>query len=83
MIEGQAPGFAVFLGSRSKTDGPKVGLLDEDRALPSRRPDLVLRSWPAFGGFLFTDSDEGEKRVIESRDTVFSPLQLEPATGGG
>jgi hypothetical protein len=30
----------------------------------------------------FTNSDEGEKRVIESKDTVFSPLQPEPALGG-
>jgi hypothetical protein len=77
----------------SKIVGPKVGLLEKGRviltnefsllyrAIPSLRHGLVLRSWPAFGGHLFTNSDEGEERVIESMDTVFSPLNPEPALG--
>ena len=97
VIEGQAPRSAVFLGFRSKTAGPKVGFLEKNRViltneflfldqsptLPTAGQGLVLRSWPAFGGHLFTDSDEGEKRVIESRDTVFNPWRSYPATGGG
>ena len=82
----------MFLGFSSMTAGSEGGLPEEDRVIQtneflfldpsptSRRHGRVLRSRPASGGHLFTDSDEGEKPVI--RDTAFSPLQPEPAMGG-
>jgi hypothetical protein len=51
--------------------------------MSSRQHGQVSRSWPAFRDTFFANSDEGEKRVIESNDTVFSPVQPEPALGGG
>ena len=98
VIEGQAPRSAVFLGFRSKTAGPKVGFLEKNRVILTNEFLFLDQSstLPTAGScfaimaclwrppiHLFTDSDEGEKRVIESRDTVFNPWRPYPATGGG
>jgi hypothetical protein len=95
LMEGQAPRFTVsfwVVGPRplvqKKASWRRIAVipineflvLDKGHNLST--DGRVSRSWPAFGGHLFTNSVEGEKRVVESRDTVFSPAQPEPVLGG-
>ena len=89
-------GSQIHRRSRSKTAGLKVGPRNQDGVIPTNEFSfsffdqsptvpvgwVVFRLWLAFGGHLVTDSGEDETRMIKLRDTVFSPLQPEPALDG-
>jgi hypothetical protein len=62
------------LGSRSKTDGPKVGLLDEDRVILTNEFFFEPEPYPPDGRVLFCDHDL-------PLEATYSPIQIEVESG--
>ena len=63
-----------FLGSRSKTDGPKVGLLDEDRVILTNDFFFGPEPYPPDGRVLFCDHGL-------PLEASYSPIQMKVKSG--